>query len=150
MMYKVIGGDGKEYGPIPVDKVQEWIREGRADGNSLILPPGHVKWRRLSEVPELQFSVPPNPGMYPLVYPPRRQTNTMAVVGLVLGLTSCVTCQLLSLVSLICSGIGLSQINRNPMEEGKGLAIAGLVISGLQIFFLITLFGLAIFGAGAK
>ena len=74
----------------------------------------------------------------------------MAVVGLVPGLASCVTCQLLSLVSLICSDIGLSQINRNPMEEGKGLAIAGLVISGLQIFFLIILFGLAILGAGAK
>lgn len=84
------------------------------------------------------------------MHPQHRQANTMAVVRLVLGLTNCVTCQLLSLVSLICSGISLSQINRNPMEEGKGLAIAGLVISGLQIFFLITLFGLVIFGAGAK
>ena len=86
-MYKIIGGDGKEYGPVPMDKVSEWIREGRADGNSLIQPPGHAEWRRLSEVPELQFSVPANPGMYPLVYPLRRPTNTMA--GVVLNLANC-------------------------------------------------------------
>ena len=30
-MYKILGGDGKEYGPISADVVRVWVAEGRAN-----------------------------------------------------------------------------------------------------------------------
>ena len=30
-MYKILGGDGKEYGPVLADTLRQWVREGRAN-----------------------------------------------------------------------------------------------------------------------
>jgi len=39
-MYKIIGADGKEYGPIPAEQLREWIAEGRANAQTKVLPEG--------------------------------------------------------------------------------------------------------------
>ena len=31
-MYKIIGGDQKEYGPVTADQLRAWITEGRVNG----------------------------------------------------------------------------------------------------------------------
>ena len=33
-MYRIIGADGREYGPIPAEQLRQWIREGRADAQT--------------------------------------------------------------------------------------------------------------------
>src|SRR5256884_2188133 len=33
-MYKIIGADQKEYGPITADQVRQWMAEGRANGQT--------------------------------------------------------------------------------------------------------------------
>ena len=33
-MYKIIGGDGKEYGPIDEASLRQWIQEGRLNAQS--------------------------------------------------------------------------------------------------------------------
>ena len=38
-MYKIRGGDGKEYGPVSADTLKQWVSEGRANAQTLILPP---------------------------------------------------------------------------------------------------------------
>ena len=35
-MYKIIGGDGNEYGPVSEEQLRNWIREGRANGDTKI------------------------------------------------------------------------------------------------------------------
>ena len=40
--YFIIGGNGKEYGPVSESEVYEWIKEGRANGQAPIRPAGHV------------------------------------------------------------------------------------------------------------
>jgi len=51
-MYKIIGADRKEYGPVTADQVNKWILEGRADGQTLAQAQGSGEWKALSSFPE--------------------------------------------------------------------------------------------------
>jgi hypothetical protein len=51
-MYKIIGGDQKEYGPVSADDVRKWIAEGRLNSQSRIQPEGSADWKALGELPE--------------------------------------------------------------------------------------------------
>ena len=57
-MYKIIGADGKEYGPVSVDQLRQWIIEGRLNQQSKVLPDGGTEWKTVAEVPELAAVVP--------------------------------------------------------------------------------------------
>jgi GYF domain 2 len=52
-MYKIIGADQKEYGPVTADQINAWILEGRANGQTLVQVVGSADWRPLSSIPEL-------------------------------------------------------------------------------------------------
>jgi len=66
-MYKIIGADGKEYGPITLEQLKQWIAEGRLNLQSKVLPDGSTDWKTVAEIPELAAVVPPpaapRPGM---------------------------------------------------------------------------------------
>lgn len=51
-MYKIIGADQREYGPVTVDQVRQWISEGRANGATLVQAEGATEWTPLSSLPE--------------------------------------------------------------------------------------------------
>jgi len=51
-MYKIVGADGKEYGPVSADVLRLWISQGRANGQTRVLPEGAQEWKMLSELPE--------------------------------------------------------------------------------------------------
>jgi len=51
-MYKIIGADQKEYGPVSADQINAWILEGRANGQTLAQAVGSTEWRALSLFPE--------------------------------------------------------------------------------------------------
>ena len=57
-MYKIIGADHREYGPATADEIRQWIREGRANGQTLIQPEGGTEWRPLATFPELASALP--------------------------------------------------------------------------------------------
>ena len=57
--YIIIGGDKKEYGPVSVSEVGEWIRGGRANGDSQIKRVGAEEWERLRDFPELSSYLSP-------------------------------------------------------------------------------------------
>lgn len=50
-MYKIIGADHREYGPVPAERIRQWILEGRANGQSKVQPEG-AAWQELAEIPE--------------------------------------------------------------------------------------------------
>jgi len=64
-MYIIIGGDGKQYGPISGEDVRKWIQEKRLNGRSQIKTEGETEFRALSTFPEfadlLQSAVVPPP-----------------------------------------------------------------------------------------
>jgi uncharacterized membrane protein len=52
IMYIIIGGDQKEYGPITADDVRKWIAEGRLNAQSLMKAESDAEFRPLSTFPE--------------------------------------------------------------------------------------------------
>jgi hypothetical protein len=51
-MYKIIGADQKEYGPISADQMRQWIREGRVSAQTLAQAEGQPDWRPVIAFPE--------------------------------------------------------------------------------------------------
>src|SRR6266446_5837817 len=51
-MFKIIGADQKEYGPVTADQINAWILEGRASGQTLVQALGSSEWKPLSRLTE--------------------------------------------------------------------------------------------------
>lgn len=63
-MYKIIGADGRPYGPVTADQLREWIASGRANGQTMVQVEGAADWKPLSSFPEFASalaSAPPSP-----------------------------------------------------------------------------------------
>jgi hypothetical protein len=56
-MFKIIGADGQQYGPVSVEQLRQWIVEGRANAQTLIQAEGSADWKPLGQFPE--FATPP-------------------------------------------------------------------------------------------
>jgi hypothetical protein len=159
-MYKIIGADGKEYGPISAEQLRQWIAEGRANAQTKVLSEGANDWRPLGEFPEFGLGpslTSPPVSMMPQAFPsapnPARKNNPMAITALIMGILA-ITCGLccyglpFNILGIIFSLVGLSQIKQSQ-EQGRGMAIAGLILSVLSIMLSIALFllGMALNGS---
>src|SRR5580700_5955345 len=51
-MYKIIGGDGREYGPVTEAELLKWIAEGRLSAQSQAKAEGDAEFRPLAAFPE--------------------------------------------------------------------------------------------------
>ena len=51
-MYYIIGGDGKQYGPISREDLRKWISEGRLNSQSQAKAEGEADFRALATFPE--------------------------------------------------------------------------------------------------
>src|SRR6266481_3412954 len=51
-MYKIIGADGQEYGPVDLDQIRDWVRANRVNGQTLVQPNGSTDWKPLASLPE--------------------------------------------------------------------------------------------------
>ena len=141
-MYKIIGADGREYGPVAAGQLRQWMAEGRANAQTPVLAPAAQAWKPLGTLPEFvgPFTPPRPPVISPLpemsMPAQPRQTNSFAVAGLIFGilsLTCCCGC-LFNILGLVFSLVGLSQIHRHPeLYEGRGLAISGLILSAASL-----------------
>lgn len=52
-MYIIIGGDGKEYGPVSAEQVRGWIAGGRANLKTRVKAQGGDEWKTVADFPEL-------------------------------------------------------------------------------------------------
>jgi hypothetical protein len=50
--YTIIGGDGKQYGPISADEMRKWVAEGRLNAQSLAKAESDAEFRTLATFPE--------------------------------------------------------------------------------------------------
>lgn len=74
-MYFIIGGDGKQYGPISDADMRKWIAEGRLNGQSQARMESETEFRALASFPEFAASL----GIAPAgIAPP---LSTMPVTG---------------------------------------------------------------------
>jgi uncharacterized RDD family membrane protein YckC len=58
-MYTIIGGDGREYGPVTADQVRAWIAAGRANLDTQAKELGTTEWKRLGELPAFNGTAEP-------------------------------------------------------------------------------------------
>lgn len=63
-MFTILGADGKEYGPVPADKIRDWIAGGRANAQTRIKAVGATEWTTIGALPD--FAAPePAPAAAP-------------------------------------------------------------------------------------
>jgi hypothetical protein len=157
-MYRIIGVDGREYGPFSADQVRQWVAESRANASTPALPQGAPEWKPLGSLPEFSMlfaasRAQAHPPVFSPATAPSLKTNGLALAGFILGLISCpfsVFCccigPMCNILAVVFSLIGLSQINRRPdVYNGKGFAIAGLILAilGLIFYFVMMALGIA-------
>jgi len=134
-MYDIIGGDGKQYGPLSADQVRAWLAEGRLNANSSVRSDTDPQWKPLRDFPELQ---PLCSGNVPAAEAPK--TCGIAIASLVLGILGPCTLGIGPLVGLILGCVGLSKINKSRGTlSGKGLAVAGISVSGVTLVLSLVL-----------
>jgi prepilin-type processing-associated H-X9-DG protein len=137
-MYRVLGADGKEYGPVNGELLRQWITEGRANAHTKVKPEGSADWQTLASVPEFEPAFAASPGApSPLpTTPVEVKTSGMAITSLVLGVLG--FCGITAVVGLILGIVALVKINRSGGRlSGKGLAIGGICVSGFMLLLMV-------------
>lgn len=63
--YKILATDGKEYGPVNLQQLQDWVREGRVSAETQLLRSDLVEWMAASRFAELALdgAAPAFPGV---------------------------------------------------------------------------------------
>jgi len=64
-MYKIIGTDGQQYGPVSADQIRHWIAENRLNARSQIQVEGSTEWKELSAFPEFAAALASRPAQPP-------------------------------------------------------------------------------------
>jgi len=147
-MYKIIGADGKEYGPITTEQLKQWITEGRANAQTKVFTEGATEWKILAEVPELAaalpISSPPIPAIPPGIGSAADQVRGPAIGLIITSILGYLATIAGILWNLFGAGIARSQSGPNPEFEqyfsmftgawGVISGILGLVVASLILF----------------
>jgi TM2 domain-containing membrane protein YozV len=94
-MYRIVGKDGQQYGPVTAEQLRGWIAENRADAQTLAQADGTQEWKPLGSFPEFGADLKPpqvSPTTPPTVTPqpsaadPRASNKIAAgICGILLG-----------------------------------------------------------------
>ena len=133
-MYKIIGADGKEYGPITTEQLRQWIAQGRAGMQTQVLPEGATEWTTLGQLPEFATAVPATaPNVF--TSPAPATSGAEQVNGPAMGLiVVAVLGALAQVASLIMNLAGASMLagSRMPKEAWANMFSGTLgVVSGV-------------------
>jgi TM2 domain-containing membrane protein YozV len=85
-MYKIIGGDGQQYGPATAAQIKEWVAAGRANAQTLAQAEGAVEWKPLNSFPEFA-DLATGPGAPPLLAATdlRKSKLVAGILGILVG-----------------------------------------------------------------
>src|ERR1043166_967878 len=70
-MYKIIGTDGQQYGPITAEQLRRWFAERRVNAQTPVQPEGAQEWRGVATLPEFAADLL-QPGAPPIGFGPPR------------------------------------------------------------------------------
>jgi prepilin-type processing-associated H-X9-DG protein len=136
-MYRVLGVDGKEYGPVTGDVLRQWIAEGRINAQTHIKPEGAADWQALGAVTEFAPAMAAARAAA-LSASTVTQTSGMAISSLVLGILG--FCGLTAVAGVVTGVLALIQIRRSGGRlSGRGLAIAGICVSAFMLLASIPM-----------
>jgi hypothetical protein len=162
-MYKILGGDQKEYGPVTADQVREWLAQRRVNGQTMVQAEGSSEWRALSTFPEFAAAASAPPGFataraatvvaddnpMSAVVPYK---NPKALIAYYLAIFSLIPCLGLPLgIAAFILGIaGLKVLKTHPNAHGKVHAWIGIILGGLCGVANLVGIVLMAFGAAAS
>ena len=147
-MFKIIGADGKEYGPVTAEQLKQWLAEGRVNPQTKVLPEGATEWRTLAEIPEFAAALPIRPPATPAmaagvvtaadrVRGPAVGLIVTAVLGFVANVFGLI-------LNLFAAGLGTAAARTNPEFErlfsmfsgtvGVVSSLVGIVVSALVLY----------------
>lgn len=136
-MYRILGSDQREYGPVTGEVIRQWIAQGRINAQTHAQAEGDTAWRPLAEFPEfggLLVTGRPPPASVSTGPPSTGQQQGMAIASMVLGILSLVTCFITGVPAIVMGHIAHSRARRQPAQfGGAGFAVAGLVLGYLSI-----------------
>jgi hypothetical protein len=147
-MYKIIGADGKEYGPITAEQLKQWLAEGRVNSQTRVLAEGATDWRPLSEIPELAATTTPSAPLAAAAFQPNAASATDQVNGPAIGLM--VTAILGFLIQLLALAVNVLGVSFGAMQSGQNEAWMNMfsgtigIVSGIVT---IAIAGLILYGA---
>jgi TM2 domain-containing membrane protein YozV len=87
-MYKIVGVNGQQYGPVGAEEIRRWIAENRVNAQTLVQTEARPDWMPLGSLPEFASELKPVP---PTIAPPSpgasRASNKIpaGVCGILLG-----------------------------------------------------------------
>ena len=94
-MYRIVGKDGQQYGPVTAEQLRSWIAENRANAQTLAQAEGTQEWKPLGSFPEfapdlkpptVSATAPPTMTPLPSAPVPRASNKIPAgVCGILLG-----------------------------------------------------------------
>ena len=90
-MYKIIGADQQEYGPVTAEQIRQWIAEGRLNAQTRACLEGTQDWKPLGMFPEFGFATHPLVGDSP---PPETGPGTIQEIlarDYTLDIMSCIS-----------------------------------------------------------
>jgi TM2 domain-containing membrane protein YozV len=58
-MYRIVGKDGQQYGPVTAEQLRTWIAENRANAQTLAQTDGTQEWKALGSFPEFAADLKP-------------------------------------------------------------------------------------------
>jgi Domain of unknown function (DUF4190)/GYF domain 2 len=141
-MYKIIGADQKEYGPVSAEQLRQWITEGRVNGQTKVQAAGATEWKTMADVAEFSDLLPKAPFPAPTLGEPirlksaPRANSQMAVWSFITGIVSLLCCcgwYLVAPVAIVLGAVALSQIKSHPELTGSGFAVAGIILGIVAI-----------------
>ncbi|SRR5579883_600414 len=92
-MYRIIGVDGQQYGPVSAEQIRRWLGENRLNAQSLAQVEGTQDWKPLVSFPEFagDLKVPPSLAASPaapattLAHPRAGSKIAAGICGILLG-----------------------------------------------------------------
>lgn len=152
-MYKILGGDGKEYGPVNLDQLRDWLKQGRINSQTRVKAESCSEYKTALDTPELStLFAPATPRPSGQEAPPvisaptardQEKQKGLAVLSLILGLSSFLLClsALTGIPAVICGHVARSRARCLPTRYGgAGLATVGLVLgyAGIVLTFVVA------------
>jgi uncharacterized protein DUF4190/uncharacterized protein DUF4339 len=139
-MYKIIGANNAQYGPVSVEQIRAWLEQGRVNSQTRVQVEGSTEWKTLAELSEFRGFLPSGASAPPVLPPiavTGGKTSGLAIASLVLGVMGWFTLGVTALVGLVLGIVALVSINRSRGAlRGKGIAIGGTVVSGVMVLML--------------
>jgi TM2 domain-containing membrane protein YozV len=94
-MYRIVGKDGQQYGPVTAEQLRGWIAENRANAQTLAQADGTQEWKPLGSFAEFASDLKPPPvsaSAPPTITPPPPAADPRAsnkipagICGILLG-----------------------------------------------------------------